>query len=587
MREPTKTWFFQPRPARNGAGPGNDDSAPGLIGLPPDLLQRHGARVLDPGTAAAVDGFPPPRSTFYRARTLLIPGRLAQEQPTVFSAFNDVLGQIGMRLIAADQGKGSRRQAAGVLPRLPRPAILAPALRYRTPVVIDAWVALQALRAATPIQKQPEPYRAVLAQVSLEHLLIGSAITGSPADSGGGGISGGPSTSNDGSGPTSTDSYLFSAGATRLPVTVLIDPPARMTAADCANKYGRRPRVAVLDTGVRAHPWLDVTAKRRGYDTNPHGDGDGFTEIDPDIQHAIRAGGEYGEKHGDQPRQVIRHPWDTPASTEPLLGELASDTGHSTFIAGIIRQLTPDARVLAIRAMHPDGIVYEGDLLCALQQLANRIASAQAGGDPDKMVDVVSLSLGYFSESPDDQAYTSALWQAIEAILDMGVIVVAAAGNFATSRMFYPAAFAQRPAEDGQVPLISVGALNPNGSKAMFSDGGGWVRAWASGALVVSTLPTDINASRSAELRMRAHPDNPMPPGVSLPGYRAALDPDDYSCGFGIWSGTSFSAPLLAARIIRSLLKGAAKSGLRLDPTDRLSTTNRALAALKDMDWEG
>ena len=125
------------------------------------------------------------------------------------------------------------------------------------------------------------------------------------------------------------------------------------------------------------------------------------------------------------------------------------------------------------------------------------------------MVDVVSLSLGYFSESTPTRPFTSALWQAIEALLGMGVVVVAAAGNYATSRMFYPAAFAQRPAPPGQVPLISVGALNPNGSKAMFSDGGQWVTAWASGAAVVSTLPTDINASRSPELQDACAPGQP------------------------------------------------------------------------------
>jgi hypothetical protein len=87
-------------------------------------------------------------------------------------------------------------------------------------------------------------------------------------------------------------------------------------------------------------------------------------------------------------------------------------------------------------------------------------------------------------------------------------------------------------------------------------------------------------ASRSSELRMRAHPGNPMPPGISLPGYRAALDPDDYRCGFGVWSSTSFSAPLLAAEIVRSLPKGAAESGLRLAPFDAQAMTNRVLAAL-------
>ncbi len=550
------------------------------------MLLRHGARVLDPGAAVAVDGFPPPQSTVYRAKTLLVPGHLHGQEP--IRALNKILDRIGVNLVSSGPGRGKNRgkgRRIDVLPRLPRPAVLVPVKGSDTPVVVDAWLALQTLRAATRAGKHDRTLdKSDVDRIGLEHLLIGSAV--SPPAWSGGGIGGGPSTNDDGSGPTSTDSYLFRGGDSRTPVAVLLDPPRRRSAADCVSGYGRRLVVAVLDTGVRAHPWLDVTAKHGGgYDTDPHGNGDGFIELDHAIQDAIRTEGESAEAFDDRPRQVIRHPWDTPVTTDPLLGELASDTGHSTFISGIVRQLAPDARVLAIRIMHSDGAVYEGDALCALHELANRVAAAQAGGNPAEMVDVVSLSLGYFSES-GDTAVDSALWQAIEALLGMGVVVVAAAGNFATSRKFYPAAFAQ-PVPAGQVPLISVGALNPNGSKAMFSDGGDWVTAWASGAAVVSTLPTDINASRSPELQMPAHPANPMPPGISLPGYRAALDPDDYTCGFGVWSGTSFSAPLLAAEIVRSLLKGAAKSGLRLAPSDAQVTTNRVLAALKDMGWEG
>jgi hypothetical protein len=587
MREPNTKWFFQRRPAGNGARSGADDAAPGLINLPPAMLLRHGARVLDPGAAVAVDGFPPPQSTVYRAKTLLVPGNLHGQEP--IRALNKILDRIGVNLVSPVPGRGKNRgqgHRIDVLPELARPAVLVPVKGSDTPVVVDAWLVLQTLRAATRAGKHDRTLdRADVDRIGLEHLLIGSAVT--PPAWSGGGIGGSPGTNNDGSGPTSTDSYLFSGGDSRTPVAVLLDPPRRRPAADCVSAFGRRPVVAVLDTGVRAHPWLDVTAKvGGGYNTDPHGNDDGFIELDHDIQDAIRAEDESAEALGDQPRQVIRRPWDTPITTDPLLGELASDTGHSTFISGIVRQLAPDARVLAVRIMHGDGAVYEGDVLCALHELANRVAAAQAAGNPAKMVDVVSLSLGYFSEA-SDTALDSAVWQAIEALLGMGVVVVAAAGNFATSRKFYPAAFAQRPVPPGQVPLISVGALNPNGSKAMFSDGGQWVTAWASGAAVVSTLPTDINASRSPELQMRAHPANPMPPGISLPGYRAALDPDDYRCGFGVWSGTSFSAPLLAAEIVRSLLKGAAESGLRLAPSDAQATTNRALAALKDMGWEG
>jgi subtilisin family serine protease len=343
--------------------------------------------------------------------------------------------------------------------------------------------------------------------------------------------------------------------------------------------------VAVLDTGLRAHHWLDVEAKAGGgYQTTAGG----FTAVDHDIQKAIYVAGELAATSGDWPREVIRHPWDTPVVTDPLVGELAAATGHGTFIAGIVRQVAPDAQVLAVRIMHSDDFAYEGDILCALSQLAKRIAHAESG-DLAAMVDVVSLSFGYFSESACDAACSFSLWQAIKLLLGMGVVVVAAAGNNSTSRMFYPAAFAQQPTQAGQVPVISVGALNPNGSKAVFSDGGRWITAWAVGAAVVSTFPTDINGSRSPELRMRAHPANQLPPGASLRGEREALDPDDYSDGFAVWSGTSFSAPLVAAHVIRSLLDGAASAvpGLRLDGPGQSAATNRAVAALQNLGWRG
>ena len=168
-----------------------------------------------------------------------------------------------------------------------------------------------------------------------------------------------------------------------------------------------------------------------------------------------------------------------------------------------------------------DDLLYEGDVICALKHLARRIARAEAG-DLAAMVDVVSLSFGYFSETRHDQVVTSGLGRVIKVLLSLGVVVVAAAGNLASTRRFYPAAFALEKAPDGGVPVISVGALNPNGTKAMFSNDGDWVTAFAPGAAVVSTYPVDVDASRTPELRI---PVNRRPPG-ELPG-REALDPND------------------------------------------------------------
>jgi subtilisin family serine protease len=224
--------------------------------------------------------------------------------------------------------------------------------------------------------------------------------------------------------------------------------------------------------------------------------------------------------------------------------------------------------------MHSDDVAYTGDILCALRHLAKRIALG-APDDVAATVDVVSLSFGYFSESPGSLAPNSGLWRAIKVLLRLGVVVVAAAGNYATWRWFYPAAFANEAVPPDEVPVISVGALNPNGTRAVFSDAGDWVTMWAQGALVLSIYPTDINTSRSPELKM---PADPSPPE------RAALKPDDFTDGWALWSGTSFSAPYVAALIIRSLQEDATNAGLRLDLPGRNA---RAVAAWENLRQQG
>lgn len=574
--------FFEPRRDGDRAPrDGDDASAPGLTCVPAAVLQRHGALVLNPSDAAVVPGYPPPRATVYRARSLLIPADLLRD-PAFLAAARAVLARIGLSLIRP--APEERERGAEILRPLPRPAVLAPAApadgQAALPVVVDAWLALQALRAAASARVHPALDEQAVRRIALEHLLSGSAITGSPATEGNG-ISGSPATEGNGvTGPSSTDSYVYGGGDTRAPVTISLAAPQRIALAECTS---RRPVVAVLDTGVRAHPWLDVLASPAGgYDTVA----DGFVAVDHGLQHAIWQAAEQVALAGDQPRQLIRHPWDTPVTADPLIGELDTDTGHGTFIAGIVRQVAPNAQVLAVRIMHSDGVVYEGDLICALTLLAERIAAAESGEEAG-MVDVVSLSLGYFDESAADVAYSSGLWQIIEVLLELGVTVVAAAGNYATSRRFYPAAFSLEPGASGPAPLISVGALNPNGSKALFSDGGRWITAWASGAAMVSTFPVDINGKRCPQIRMRAHPGSEMPAGLPLPAEREALDPDDYRGGFAVWSGTSFAAPLLAAHIARALLADSADPALSLDLPGAAAAASRTAAALQDIGWQG
>jgi subtilisin family serine protease len=329
--------------------------------------------------------------------------------------------------------------------------------------------------------------------------------------------------------------------------------------------------VAVLDTGIGSHPWLDVPSPDEDLP------GDGFVRVDPELQAAIMAEELRLQGTGAVPVEILDTAWDSPIAHGTLAAEVDTHAGHGTFIAGLIRQLAPDAEVRSIRVMHSDGVVYESDLLLALRVLAARLAHAQASGQPAEgdLVDVVSLSLGYFDEAPEDGAYTTQLAAVVNQLSELGVLVVAAAGNFATDQPFFPAALATAPSGDGP-PVASVGALNPNETKAMFSNDGSWVTWWASGAALVSTYPVSVRGPLSPAASVTAAN---LP---TLPQRRDTLDADDFTSGFATWSGTSFAAPLLAGQVAAALLAGAETDPKRtlasVDPADTIRRVNQALA---------
>jgi subtilisin family serine protease len=244
---------------------------------------------------------------------------------------------------------------------------------------------------------------------------------------------------------------------------------------------------------------------------------------------------------------VLDGPWDhRDDEPGPNWGLLDSHIGHGTFIAGVIRQIAPDASVRMIRVMHSDGVVQESALVTALSALTAEIAEAQARGVAEQMVDIVSLSFGYYAED-EDAAYTSGLARTIAGLTALGVAVVVAAGNEATDQPSFPAAFAD---PSGAEPVVSVGALNPNGSRAMFSNHGKWVTAWAPGADVVSTFPKRLDGGQQP---VHVRGSGTGPGAVD----RQTLDPDGFQGGFAVWSGTSFAAPWIAARMAAALMDQA------------------------------
>jgi subtilisin family serine protease len=91
------------------------------------------------------------------------------------------------------------------------------------------------------------------------------------------------------------------------------------------------------------------------------------------------------------------------------------------------------------------------------------------------------------------------------------------------------------------VPVLSVGALNPNRTEAMFSNTGPWVRVRTQGAAVMSTTPAFQGGLE------------PMARTAAYQRRRESIDPDDYASMFALWSGTSFAAPLFAGKVAANL----------------------------------
>jgi subtilisin family serine protease len=321
-------------------------------------------------------------------------------------------------------------------------------------------------------------------------------------------------------------------------------PPVRH-----ATVKGRRPVVATLDTGCGVHPWLSgVVRTDVTLGTDPIG------YVDP-----------------------ATDPERWPDQVGALDGGIDALSGHGTFIAGLVHQACPDADIVAFRIVGSEGPIVESDLVKALKdvkEVARRHRDGESGGHP---IDVLSLSLGYYHETPEDEQFDPTMSGILAELGTCGVTVVCSAGNDATDRPCFPAAWCPWPdptqtivpVEPGVVPIVAVGALNPNGTDALFSNVGPWVRAWAFGASVMSTLPPFQGGLQPAA---RTERDQRV---------RESIDPDDYTGRFALWSGTSFAAPLFAGRLAAQMLGS-------IDPAhdtraDAVARGWDAVAALTDL----
>lgn len=245
------------------------------------------------------------------------------------------------------------------------------------------------------------------------------------------------------------------------------------TTARAEAKSEDRVRVAVVDTGLwteavgsSASPWLEV----------------GDVLADPSDVETVN-----------------------PAAIHPY-------AGHGTFIAGVISCLAPDTRVEVEGVLVHGGAVYESEIV---QQLQEAI-------DDDDRPQVISISAGTHTRGDFAPLGFAMLGESGRLAEREDVLIVAAAGNDASDKPFWPAAFDW---------VVSVGSVDPDAGVSDFSNVGPWVDVYARGRDVVNAFPKGSYTCYE-------------PPHV---GEVRTFD------GLARWSGTSFSTPvvtgLIAARM--------------------------------------
>lgn len=147
--------------------------------------------------------------------------------------------------------------------------------------------------------------------------------------------------------------------------------------------------------------------------------------------------------------------------------------GHGTHVAGIIAAnrnngegitgVAPEVQLMNVKVADDHG-------LCRADNVAKGIIWAV-----DRGADIVNISLQI--KEPSSQ-----LEKAVEYAWNRGVVIIAAAGNNASSVPVYPAF---------NINIISVTALDKDNQLAVLANYGDWVDVAAPGVNIISTVPGD------------------------------------------------------------------------------------------------
>ena len=520
----------------------------------------------------ALPNQPTPRSTVYRARALLVPGFLLDDQQLV-DTVNTVLGprrdqpradaRAGLRRTGACQPGTSLRPWQA----LPRVAGLNPVRGVSEtahPHVVDAWVALQTLREAAAPQ-QPEPGQPEvdrdqvplskddIDQFALEHLLISSSINGSGAHGTGGGLV--PGAGGDGGG-TGADPHRL------LHVLQRWRPASRSQSASTRPSAGTaRPITA---DGRWSPCWTPASATTRGWTCRGrqrrgrlHHLPDGFVTVDWTIQDASRPRAEDAARPATGTASADQVPLGRAGQRRPAdrrAGHLHRPRPRSS--PGSCARSCPTPRSWPSGSCTATASSTRATSCARLGLLADRVANAVRRRHEPRW-STWCRCRSATSASPSGRASHLRLWKVIDELARTGRRGRRGGGELRHEPQVLPGGVRQPPGRGRAGAADQRRRAQPERlARRCSATSGRWVRAWAPGAGMVSTFP--------ASQRQPARRSGPLHPVAAAAAgcRRAALDPDDYRSGFAIWSRHLVLGPAAGG----ADRQGTARRGARLEP---------------------
>ncbi len=256
---------------------------------------------------------------------------------------------------------------------------------------------------------------------------------------------------------------------------------------------------------------------------------------------------------------------------------------HGLYIAGIVRDVARKADIECIRVLNGFCAGDMNVLSNALTNIYNRKIGAAEPSLEGKPV-VINMSLVF---PTDDELMSSgvdpasggfgtiraAIFLQIKALTDLGVVVVASAGNEGDERemnmtgamgrpdALYPAQFCYAPYNDDNI--IPVGAVDAGGSATHYScyPGPRGVATYGGNVPSVSPAsPPSVNPTvDTSDMPHGLYASVEYPPLSADPPEQYYAAPDDHAWAY--WVGTSFATPIVAAVAARVLQSSPTLAG--------------------------